>query len=191
MMTFSALSPWYFVAALLLAGAATALFAIIDRRTMRQMLKTTGILTAELGGFALLVVSMARLNSYLAIALMVVIIGCAHLLKTTRSGMTTYHRSRQNTLEHYEYLLGNGATRLEALMPSVRRALRAAILSTLHNWSSKLTSAPLLLLLGMLLAGAEPLAAAVATLLLSLSFIGLSVLTVVAGIWITEKRTTK
>ena len=179
------------VAALLLAGGALGVFALIDHRSMQQLLKTLGLLAIELAGVALMVWGCTKLNCTWAPVLPVAVIFVAHLWRATQQGIKTYHRSRLHTQQHYEYLLGNGATRLEALMPSVRRALRAAVVALMHDWSQVLTSGPLLLLVGMCMCGAHPVTAAVTTLLLVLTLLGMVVLTSIACIWLIEKRKTK
>jgi len=191
MINITDISLWYYLLALLTVGTALGVFFLSDRRTMRQTLKVLGILVIELAGAALLVWALAKASAWWSIAIIVLIFGGAHVTRAVRKGIQTYQRSRIHTHEHYEYLIGNGASRLEALMPSVRRALRASVVKTLHDWSRVLTSAPLLLLLGLLIAGAQPAAAAIIALLAALTFLGLSVLITIACIWIIENYLTK
>ena len=186
-MSFSDISIWYYILALLLFGATAMLFALIDRRTMRQLLKISGILLAALAGVAIIAWNNSTISHWLTLALLVLLLFGAHAVKAIRCGLQTYKRSRLHTREHYEYMMGNGATRLEALMPSVRRALRATLMPILRLWSRPLTAAPLLLLLGMLLCGTNPFAAAVATLLTALTFTGVIILATVGAIWLLER----
>lgn len=187
-MNMTDISIWYYIVVLLLAGAMLGVFALIDRRTLRQALKTLGLLAAEVAGISLAVWFLGRQSHWWALTLVVTAVGGAYVFRAVREGMQTYHRSRLHTREHYEYLIGNGASQLEALMPSVRRSLRAVVVKPLRDWSRPLVATPLLLLLGLLLAGAQPIAAAIAALLFALCFIGLSVACTIAGIWIVEKR---
>lgn len=90
-----------------------------------------------------------------------------------------YLGSLRRTEEHRRYLLSCGATHLESLMPSIRRALRAAVLPLLQHLSSPLVVAMPALLGGLLLAGCEAPAAVVATLLTVLAGFIASVLTIV------------
>ena len=53
------------------------------------------------------------------------------LLTSTPKAMKAYTRSLRHTESHRRYLLANGATRHETLLPSVRRAVRVAVLPLL------------------------------------------------------------
>lgn len=187
-MNISDISPWYYVAALLLAGAVFTIYALTDRRTFRQSQLSLAMLTAQMGGAVLLLWAVGQWSTWWAMAFVVAVVGGAHVVQAVKRGWQTYLRSRQHTRDHYEYLLGNGASRLEAVMPSVRRSLRAVVVPVLQGWGWHCTSAPLLLLLGLLLAGASPLAAVVATLLFTLALLGLGVVLTVLLIWLRERR---
>lgn len=80
--------------------------------------------------------------------------------------MQTYASSLRHTTAHRAYLTANGATRLETLMPSVKRALRAAVMAQIKQMAQPLVVAMPTLFCGMLLGGAQPLGAVAVTLLL-------------------------
>ena len=81
--------------------------------------------------------------------------------------LQTYQRSLMHTEAHRQYMLANGATPLESLMPRIRRALRAAVQPHLKKMAQPLLAVVPLLFGGMLLGGASPAAAFIVTLLLS------------------------
>ena len=88
-----------------------------------------------------------------------------HLFLSSSATLQTYVSSLIHTEEHYQYLIANGASHIEAIMPSVRRALRASVLPALRQWTSPIVFCPPLLLCGLLLGGVQPVTATVATLL--------------------------
>ena len=86
--------------------------------------------------------------------------------------LLTYERSLLHTKEHRLYLLANGATTMETIVPNVRRALRAAIQPLLTTMAQPLLVAMPLSFLGMLLGGVSPLLSAlVLVLLVAVSFV--------------------
>lgn len=80
--------------------------------------------------------------------------------------MQTYANSLRHTVAHRAYLTANGATRIETLMPSVKRALRASVMAQIKQMAQPLVVAMPTLFCGMLLGGVQPLVAVIATLLL-------------------------
>lgn len=114
----------------------------------------------------------------------VVVIG---LLLSVPRAMEAYHRSLKHTVAHRRYLLANGATHLESLVPTVRRALRAALLPVAWRWSSPLIVGMLLLLLGLLIGGVTPAAAVVTTLLMWVAVVASSVLSSVLAMWLADR----
>ena len=93
--------------------------------------------------------------------------------------LQTYQRCLLHTESHRQYLLANGATMLESLMPGIRRALRASVQPQLRTMAQPLLVAMPLLFAGMLLGGASP-AASVCVLLLMM--VAAFVASVVAGV---------
>ena len=90
----------------------------------------------------------------------------AQMLTSMTQALRTYTSSLRHTAEHRLFLLANGATKTEALMPTVRRTLRGAVLPLLEQLASPLTVAMPLLFCGMLMGGATIVAALASTLML-------------------------
>lgn len=89
----------------------------------------------------------------------------ASLTKALQAFVGSLHHAQS----HYRYLLANGATHIEALMPSVRRSLRATLIPSFSAMSALLMVMPPILFCGLLLAGTAPVAAVVATVLVLLA----------------------
>ena len=103
----------------------------------------------------------------------------ASLVTSVLETLQTYQRSLMHTEAHRQYMLANGASLLESLMPSVRRALRAAVQPQLRTMAQPLLVTMPLLFVGMLLGGASPVTAVIEMILL---MIAAFVSTVVAAI---------
>lgn len=103
----------------------------------------------------------------------------AHLVVSIIETLQTYQRSLMHTEAHRQYMLANGASLLESLMPSVRRALRATVQPQLRTMAQPLLVTMPLLFVGMLLGGVSPATAVVVMILLMMAAF---VSTVVAAI---------
>lgn len=102
--------------------------------------------------------------------------------------LQAYLSSVRHTNEHYLYLRANGATHLEALMPSIRYALKASVLPLAKGWVRPLVVTPPLLLCGLLMAGSSPVAAVLATVLASGAMLMATVVAVVLLLWLADYR---
>lgn len=215
---------------------AVSLFALIDKRTMRRVLRVLGVYVAGslvLGGvcwltyradawwafglfavgFWLLAVGWClyelrpgwqRLLVPVALSMLagsVVAGGClmlclprvafvpvfgvavVHLALSVSQTLQTYQRTLLHTEAHRQYLLANGASLLESLMPSVRRALRASVLPQLRTMASPLVVMMPMLFAGMLLGGASVAAAVATSLLLMAAVFAASVLAGVVALY--------
>lgn len=112
----------------------------------------------------------------------------AQMVPSLVSGLHVYTSSMRHTELHREYLLGNGATRFESLVPSLRRAVRAALLPWLHRWSVvSLLTLPLVLS-GLLMGGMTPVDACVLTLVLAVASLSASVLALSLTLWLVERK---
>lgn len=120
-----------------------------------------------------------------AVSLIAVLVG--HLYVSMGRALQFYVSSLRATQLHYRYLLASGASHIEAVMPSVRRSLRAALLPSLRQMVAPLLIAPPLLFCGLLLGGVEPVAAIVATFLLMLAQFASSVLSVALLLWVSDR----
>ena len=103
----------------------------------------------------------------------------AHLVVAVKETLQTYQRSLMHTEVHRQYMQANGASLLESLMPSVRRALRATVQPQLRTMAQPLLVTMPLLFVGMLLGGVSPATAVVVMILLMMAAF---VSTVVAAI---------
>lgn len=111
----------------------------------------------------------------------------SHQLVSVRQGMQAYLSSLRHTAEHRHYLLSCGATHLESVIPSARRALRAAVLPSLRNMISPFVISLPLVFCGMLMCGAAPLAAVIAVWLLLVADFSATVLTLILAFWLSDK----
>ena len=111
-----------------------------------------------------------------------------HLTSSTASSLRTFEVSHRVTRDHIIYLLANGATQMEALMPSVRRALRPGLLWQLrHRPTSFVVMLPVLMA-ALLLGGFSPAAALAVTLLFALAALGASILSAATALWLSIRR---
>lgn len=90
----------------------------------------------------------------------------AGLYESMGFSLTAYMRSYGNTQAHRYYLLANGATLLESLMPSIRRALRVSVVPQLKRFALPVIITGTTLFWGMLMGGMAVKEALVATLLI-------------------------
>lgn len=93
----------------------------------------------------------------------------AHLAVAVKETLQTYQRSLMHTTAHRQYMQANGASLLESLMPSVRRALRATVQPQLRAMAQPLLVTMPLLFVGMLLGGVSPATAVVVMILLMMA----------------------
>ena len=104
-----------------------------------------------------------------------------HLVVAVKETLQTYQRSLMHTEAHRLYMQANGATLLESLMPSVRRALRATVQPQLRTMAQPLLVTMPLLFVGMLLGGISPATAVfVMILLMMAAFVSTVVAAIVA-----------
>lgn len=92
-----------------------------------------------------------------------------HLVVAVKETLQSYQRSLMHTETHRLYMQANGASLLESLMPSVRRALRAAVQPQLRTMAQPLLVTMPLLFVGMLLGGVSPATAVVVMILLMMA----------------------
>ena len=192
------LSIWGGLLVLLLLLVAMLLLWLIDQRMLRKLFgfRLHGLrLPAKLllpvgaavlvGGAAMagcLVLCLPSRTFWPVLGMLVI-----GLLLSVPRAMQTYQRSLMHTEAHRRYLLANGATHFESLIPSVRRALRSAVLPVVWHWSSPLMVAMLFLFLGLLVGGVTPAAAVVTTLLMWVAVLASSVLSSVLAMWLADR----
>lgn len=90
----------------------------------------------------------------------------AGLYETLGCSLQTYIRSYKNTQAHRYFLLANGASLLESLTPSIRRALRASLVPQFRRLSRPLLVTGTMLFWGLIIGGATADTALFTTLLL-------------------------
>jgi ABC-type iron transport system FetAB permease component len=103
--------------------------------------------------------------------------------------MRAYNASLSYTKEHRIFLLANGATHLESLLPSVRRGLRAALTPLLKRQTATASLLGPMLFWGMLIAGASVATALLYTVLLTFATFATALLTIVLAIAIYDRMT--
>ena len=112
----------------------------------------------------------------------------AHVLTTAIHGVRTYFDCLRQDSQPYYTLLGNGATRLQALAPYVTRALRSLMVPAVGNLSLMGLFVMPMLLSGLLMGGLPPVEAVVAFVALMLAAVTASVLSLVLTLWLSDRR---
>ena len=144
-----------------------------------------GISTAASCLIWILSVSHSFFSSHFFVPVVALIASQVH--SSLREGIQTYLSSLRRTLSHRQFLLSNGATHLESLIPSVRRALRASLLPFLRIITSPAVLIVPLFYGGMLLGGATPLLAACVLLLLYIASFVAIVVSQVTFLWLSDR----
>lgn len=96
----------------------------------------------------------------------VLLLGILFIQKSVTIGLRTYQSCLRHTREHYLYLVANGATHLEASLPTIRRTLRATALPLLRLMAMPIQMGSLLLVVGLYIGGVSPVTACLFTLML-------------------------
>lgn len=179
----SEISPFALAPFLLLLVLAVALLFVIDRRLLRSVLPAPAsaarrlvcrasqwrVAAAATGGTVVAVcVTTAALIPCLPLCQLIPVAALIALAvcETIGDAESAYMRCFLNTQAHRYYMLANGASVLETLIPSLRRALRAAIVPQTRRRALPLILKVLILFLGLLMGGASVAAAAITTLLM-------------------------
>ena len=190
---------WGILLIIVLLGAAIAVLWIVDKRVVKKALHPSihmprvpqslwlplfgAILLSALALTGCMVLS---LSSHAFWPVFVILLLC--LLGSTPHAFEVYLRSLKHTQAHRRYLMANGATHLESLVPSVRRSLRAAFLPMLWQRSSHMPLAMALLFCTLLLFGATIAAALAITLMTWAAAIAAAVLAIVLTIWLADRQ---
>ena len=111
----------------------------------------------------------------------------AAIYESVDVSLCAFQRSYDNTQAHRYYLLANGATLLESLMPSVRRALRTTIVPQLQRLAVPFIATGAMLFWGMIMGGATAPAALVATLMLCTAAFAAAVMATLLAIYFLTK----
>ena len=198
MIYFGQIAVWGILLIIVLLGAAIAVLWIVDKRVVRKALRPSihmprvpqslwlplfgAILLSALALTGCMVLS---LSSHAFWPVFVIVLLC--LLGSTPHAFEVYLRSLKHTQAHRRYLMANGATHLESLVPSVRRSLRAAFLPMMWQRSSHMPLAMALLFCTLLLFGTTIAAALAITLMTWAAAIAAAVLAIVLTIWLADR----
>ena len=198
MIYFGQIAVWGILLIIVLLGAAIAVLWIVDKRVVRKALRPSihmprvpqslwlplfgAILLSALALTGCMVLS---LSSHAFWPVFVILLLC--LLGSTPHAFEVYLRSLRHTQAHRRYLMANGATHLESLVPSVRRSLRAAFLPMMWQRSSHMPLAMALLFCTLLLFGTTIAAALAITLMTWAAAIAAAVLAIVLTIWLADR----
>lgn len=190
---------WGILLVIVLLGAAIAVLWIVDKRVVKKALHPSihmprvpqslwlplfgAILLSALALTGCMVLS---LSSHAFWPVFVILLLC--LLGSTPHAFEVYLRSLKHTQAHRRYLMANGATHLESLVPSVRRSLRAAFLPMMWQRSSHMPLAMALLFCTLLLFGTTIAAALAITLMTWAAAIAAAVLAIVLTIWLADRQ---
>ena len=137
-----------------------------------------------LGGSMLLVLRQPSAR-YLFVPVMGILLG--DLLVSGTHALRTYIISLRSTAPHRLYMQGNGASHLEAVIPCVRRALRAALLPRFRQMTSPIMLALPVLVCGMLMGGVPVGTTFVVTLCIVLASYAAAVLTTLLMLWLSDR----
>ena len=189
---------WGILLVIVLLGAAIAVLWIVDKRVVKKALHPSihmprvpqslwlplfgAILLSALALTGCMVLS---LSSHAFWPVFIILLLC--LLGSTPHAFEVYLRSLKHTQAHRRYLMANGATHLESLVPSVRRSLRAAFLPMMWQRSSHMPLAMALLFCTLLLFGTTIAAALAITLMTWAAAIAAAVLAIILTIWLTDR----
>ena len=102
--------------------------------------------------------------------------------------LNTYLTALKTDEQQYEFLRGNGASHLKAVMPFVRRAFQAVTAPTEANLSTMALMTMPLLLCGLLLGGVQPVDAFVVTLTMTVGCVAASVIALISTLWLADRQ---
>ena len=118
----------------------------------------------------------------------VVAVLTAHVATVNGTALNTYFNALRTDRLTYLTLLGNGASRRQALTPYVARALRGTCATTAVNLSVMCILAIPMLLSGMLLGGLGPAEAALLLVALTLGGVAAQTIALLVTIWVADRR---
>lgn len=198
-MYFGQLSVWGILLVIVLLGAAFAILWIVDKRVVMKALRPSVHLprlpqSLWLPLFGAMLLSALALTGCMTLSLschafwplFIILLLC--LLGSTPHAFEVYLRSLKHTEAHRRYLIANGATHLESVVPSARRSLRAAFLPLLWQRSSHMPLAMLVLFCTLFLCGATIAAALVITLMTWAAAIASAVLAIMLTMCLTDRQ---
>lgn len=136
---------------------------------------------AAMAAIALCLWAIAAVNHWLLTVCWILAILLLSTFPAVSAGMKAFRASARATTVHQEYLMGNGATRQEALLPSRQRGLRATQVYGLRGITPARMLQTLLLLTTLLLTGVSPVKGVIIVFLLTVGALLSSVALVLTG----------
>ncbi len=111
----------------------------------------------------------------------------AHVLTTGIHGVRTYFDCLRQDGQPYYTLLGNGASRLQALAPYITRALRSLLVPAVGNIAATGLFVMPMLLSGLLIGGMGPVEAVLSFVVLMFAAVTASVLSLLLTLWLVKE----
>ncbi len=112
----------------------------------------------------------------------------AHVLTTNIHAVRTYFDCLRQDSQAYYTLLGNGATRLQALAPYITRAIKSLTVPAMASLSVMGLFLMPMLLSGLLIGGLEPIAAVTLFVLFIIGALAASMLSLVLTLWFSDRQ---
>ena len=155
----------------------------------RERLEWNMLVPMTGGVVAAVTVATALLMACMPVTLLlpVAAVLAAALFETQGAAVCAYIRCFRNTQAHRYYLLANGASQIESLLPSVRRAMRSCVAPHLRRLSMPLVLTGSMLFWGLLMGGTVVEVAVVMTLLLWVAILVAMVTAMLTTVLLLEK----
>jgi putative ABC transport system permease protein len=181
-------SLWFDLLWLLLMIPAAAVLSAKRTHFVLPMIGGMAAASLLVGGIVLLLAwrGTSAFDTRWFVPVMGYMVGC--MAVTCRAGLHAYANARRGYGRMYEYLMGNGARRMEALMPFLRKAASVAFLPGVVRISTLgLVGLPGLFC-GLLMGGLCPVDSILLLLLLTMASLAASVLSLAVAVWLLERR---
>ena len=186
-------SLWLNLLWLLLMSMATS-FLLVSRAHVRSNVLFTPACVAIFGSVLLvgayLLGAVLRPESAWSVRWFVPVTGVlmAHVLTTNIPAVRTYFDCLRQDCQPYLAMLGNGATRRQALAPYLTRALKSLVMPAIANLSVMGLFIMPMLLSGLLLGGLSPVQAMFTFVVLILGSLAVSVLSLFLTLWLADSK---
>ncbi len=184
-------SPWLLITWLVVMSVVSG-WLVLKRCELdfgRLMLAVSGglLIGVLLVGLWLLaiVLPVRTFDAHWFVPVMALLMG--HVTAMMIRGLNTYLSALKTDEQQYEFLRGNGFSRLKSLQPFLRRCLLAVVSPTIANLSVLgLTSMPLLLV-GILMGGLSAANAFILMLLMTVGCVAASILSLMVTIFLVDR----
>lgn len=181
-------SMWLNLLWLLLAILVAAVLSAKRTRFVLPMMAGMSAASLLVGGIVLMLAwgGAGAFDARWFVPVMGYLVGC--MAVTCRAGLHAYGNARRGYGRMYEYLVGNGARRLEALMPFLRKAVNVAFLPGVVRISTLGMVGLPGLFCGLLMGGFPLVESLLLLLLLTVASLVSSVLSLAVAVWLLERR---